>query len=117
LKFFCCKQCILFDSRLYWIEELDYGSRMFYYDILNNTMYHILGYESVEEKMRNYCNCNVAEAELGRPISIDVTDIKKPQLLFIRGRDELWASDVDGCHCWRITKIPSFQGLIAMLHF
>lgn len=99
-----------FLSRLYWIEELDYGSRMFYYDILNNTMYHILGYESVEEKMRNYCNCNVAEAELGRPISIDVTDIKKPQLLFIRGRDEIWASDVDGCHCWRITKIPSFQG-------
>ncbi|OXB76494.1 UNVERIFIED_CONTAM: hypothetical protein H355_014538 [Colinus virginianus] len=105
--------CLLsypFLGRLYWIEELDYGSRMFYYDILNNTMYHILGYESVEEKMRNYCNCNVAEAELGRPMSIDVSDIKKPQLLFIRGRDEIWASDMDACHCWRITKIPGFQG-------
>ncbi|XP_015714246.1 proto-oncogene tyrosine-protein kinase ROS isoform X2 [Coturnix japonica] len=100
-----------FLSRLYWIEELDYGSRMFYYDILNNTMHHILGYESVEEKMRNYCNCNVAEAELGRPMSIDLSDIKKPQLLFIRGRDEIWASDVDGCHCWKIIKIPSFQGM------
>ncbi|KFO11050.1 Proto-oncogene tyrosine-protein kinase ROS, partial [Balearica regulorum gibbericeps] len=99
-----------FLSRLYWMEELDYGSRMFYYDILNNTVHHILGYISVEEQMRNYCTCNVAEAELGRPMSIDVSDSKNPQLLFIRGRDEIWASDVDGCHCWRITKIPSFQG-------
>ncbi|NWW52559.1 ROS1 kinase, partial [Pedionomus torquatus] len=99
-----------FLSRLYWMEELDYGSRMFYYDILNNTVHHILGYISVEEQMRNYCTCNVAEVELGRPMSIDVSDSENPQLLFIRGRDEIWASDVDGCHCWRITKIPSFQG-------
>ncbi|XP_075563747.1 proto-oncogene tyrosine-protein kinase ROS [Pelecanus crispus] len=99
-----------FLSRLYWIEELDYGSRMFYYDILNNTVHHILGYNSAEEQMRNYCTCNVAEAELGRPMSIDASDSKNPQLLFIRGRDEIWASDVGGCHCWRITKIPSFQG-------
>ncbi|XP_027754903.1 proto-oncogene tyrosine-protein kinase ROS isoform X1 [Empidonax traillii] len=99
-----------FLSRLYWMEELDYGSRMFYYDIPNNTVHHVLGYISVEEQMRNYCTCNVAEAELGRPMSIDVSDSKNPQLLFVRGRDEIWASDVDGCHCWRVTKIPSFQG-------
>jgi len=99
------------------MEELDYGSRMFYYDILNNTVHHILGYISVEERMRNYCTCNVAEEELGRPMSIDVSDFRNPQLLFIRGRDEIWASDVDGCHCWRITEIPSFPGLSAMLCF
>ncbi|NWS71263.1 ROS1 kinase, partial [Crotophaga sulcirostris] len=99
-----------FLSRLYWMEELDYGSRMFYYDILNNTVHHILGYLSVEEQMRNYCTCNVTEAELGRPMSIDMSDSKNPQLLFIRGKDEIWASDVDGCHCWRVTKIPTFQG-------
>ncbi|XP_053919711.1 proto-oncogene tyrosine-protein kinase ROS isoform X1 [Cuculus canorus] len=99
-----------FLSRLYWMEDLDYGSRMFYYDILNNTVHHILGYVSAEEQMRIYCTCNVSEAELGRPMSIDVSNSKNPQLLFIRGRDEIWASDVDGCHCWRITKIPNFQG-------
>ncbi|XP_061222174.1 proto-oncogene tyrosine-protein kinase ROS isoform X2 [Neopsephotus bourkii] len=99
-----------FLSRLYWMEELDYGSRMFYYDILNNTVHHILGHISVDKQMRNYCTCNVAEAELGRPMSIDVSDSKNPQLLFIRRRDEIWASDVDGYHCWRITKIPDFQG-------
>ncbi|KAI6071319.1 Proto-oncogene tyrosine-protein kinase ROS isoform X4 [Aix galericulata] len=96
-------------SRLYWMEDLDYGSRMFYYDILNNTMQHILGYISAEEQMRNYCSCNVTEAELGRSMSMDVSDSKNPQLLFIRGRDEIWASDVDGCHCWRLTRIPSIQ--------
>ncbi|KAF4796561.1 hypothetical protein TURU_082759 [Turdus rufiventris] len=32
-----------FLSRLYWTEELDNGSRMFYYDILNSTVHHILG--------------------------------------------------------------------------
>ncbi|XP_069707856.1 proto-oncogene tyrosine-protein kinase ROS [Phaenicophaeus curvirostris] len=105
--------CLLsypFLSRLYWMEEFDYGSHIFYYDILNNTVHHILGYVSAEEQTRNYCTCNVAEAELGRPMSIDVSDSKNPQLLFIRGRDEIWASDMDGCHCWRITKTPNFQG-------
>ncbi|KAM6126888.1 LOW QUALITY PROTEIN: proto-oncogene tyrosine-protein kinase ROS [Pterocles gutturalis] len=98
-----------FLSLLYWMEELDYGSCMFYYDILSNIMHHILGYLSVEEQRRNYCTCNMADAEPGRPVSIDLSDSKNP-LLSIRGRDEIWASDVDGCHCWRITKIPSFQG-------
>ncbi|NXT80261.1 ROS1 kinase, partial [Zapornia atra] len=100
-----------FLSRLYWVEELDYGSRMAYYDIRNSTVHHVLGYLSVEEHMRSYCTCHVAEAELGRPMSIDVSDTKNPQLLFVRGRVEIWASDVDGCHCWRITKIPNFQGM------
>ncbi|OWK58396.1 Proto-oncogene tyrosine-protein kinase ROS [Lonchura striata] len=97
-----------FLSRLYWMEEFDNGSHMFYYDILNNTMQHILGH-SLVEKTRNYCTCNVTEAELGRPMSIDLSDSKNPQLLFIRGGDEIWASDVDGCHCWRTIKIPSIQ--------
>ncbi|NXS19317.1 ROS1 kinase, partial [Mystacornis crossleyi] len=101
-----------FLSRFYWMEELDNGSRirMFYYDMLNNTVHHILGHGLVEKQMKNYCTCNVAEAELGRPLSIDLSDSKNPQLLFIRGRDEIWASDVDACHCWRITKVLSIQG-------
>ncbi|XP_071597197.1 proto-oncogene tyrosine-protein kinase ROS isoform X1 [Heliangelus exortis] len=99
-----------FLSRLYWMEELDCGSHMFYYDILKNTIRHILGYVSVEEPLRNNCTCNVGESELGRPMNIDASDSKNPQLLFIRGKDEIWASDMDGCNCWRITQIPSFQG-------
>lgn len=93
------------------MEELDNGSRMSYYDILNSTVHHILGQGLVGKQMRNYCTCNVSEAELGRPMSIDLSDSKSPQLLFIRGRDEIWASDVDGCHCWRIIQIPNIQGL------
>uniref|UniRef100_A0A8C0V2A0 Tyrosine-protein kinase receptor n=1 Tax=Cyanistes caeruleus TaxID=156563 RepID=A0A8C0V2A0_CYACU len=99
-----------FLSRLYWMEELDNGSHMFYYDILNNTVHHILGQGLVEKQMRNYCTCNVTEVELGRPMCIDLSDSENPQLLFIRGRDEIWVSDVDGCHCWRIISIPSIQG-------
>lgn len=99
------------------MEELDNGSHMFYYDALNNTVRHILGHRLVEKEMRSYCTCNVTEMELGRPMSIDLSDSKNPQLLFIRGRDEIWASDVDGCHCWRIIKIPSIQGMRALLFF
>ncbi|NXU11988.1 ROS1 kinase, partial [Pardalotus punctatus] len=99
-----------FLSRLYCMEEFDNGSHMFYYNILNNTVHYVLGHVLAEEQMRSYCTCNVAEEELGRPMSIDLSDSKNPQLLFIRGRDEIWASDVDGCHCWRITKIPNIRG-------
>ncbi|XP_009904369.2 proto-oncogene tyrosine-protein kinase ROS [Dryobates pubescens] len=97
-----------FLSRLYWMEELDCGSHVLYYDMLNDTVHHILG--SISEQMRTSCTCNVAEAELGRAMHVDVSDSKNPQLLFVRGRNEIWASDVDGCHCWSMTKIPSFQG-------
>ncbi|NXN92109.1 ROS1 kinase, partial [Rhinopomastus cyanomelas] len=99
-----------FLSRLYWMEELDCGSRTFYYDVLNNTVHHILGYVSAEQMQKKSCSCNVSEEELGATMSIDVSDPKKPQLLFVRGGDELWASDMDGCHCQRILKIPASQG-------
>ncbi|NXG50631.1 ROS1 kinase, partial [Psilopogon haemacephalus] len=100
-----------FLSRLYWMEEVDYGSHMLYYDVVNGSVHHILGYTSAKEQGRNSCTCNVAEEELGRPMNIDVSDSKDPQLLFVRGRNEIWASDMDGCHCWEITKIPSLQGM------
>lgn len=99
------------------MEELDNGSCIFYYDILNNTVHHVLGHGGVKKQMKNYCTCNVTEVDLGRPMSTDLSDSKNPQLLFMRGRDEIWASDVEGCHCWRITKIPSVQGLSALLFF
>ncbi|NXP70849.1 ROS1 kinase, partial [Ramphastos sulfuratus] len=100
-----------FLSRLYWLEEVDSGSHVLYYDAVNDSVHHILGYMSAEEQMRNSCTCNVAEEEIGRAMSIDVSDSKNSQLLFVRGRNEIWASDVDGCHCWKINKIPSFQGV------
>lgn len=99
------------------MEELDSGSHMLYYDGLNNTVHHILGHGSGEKQMRNYCTCNVTEMELGRPMSIDLSDSKNPQLLFIREGDEIWAADVEGCHCWRIIKISSIQGLSTLLFF
>ncbi|XP_063245936.1 proto-oncogene tyrosine-protein kinase ROS isoform X3 [Prinia subflava] len=103
-----------FLSRLYWVEELGHGSHMFYYDVLNNTVHHILGHGWAEKQMRSYCTCNVTEAELGRTMSIDLSDSKNPQLLFIRGGDEIWASDVDGCRCWRIIKIQDKRCLILL---
>ncbi|NWU98975.1 ROS1 kinase, partial [Upupa epops] len=99
-----------FLSRLYWMEELDCGSHMLYYDLLNNTTHHVLGFVSAEQMQDNYCTCNVSEEELGAYMSIDVSDPKDPQLLFIRGRDEIWASDMDGCHCRRILKMAAPQG-------
>lgn len=93
------------------MEEVDDGNHMLYYDVVNDSVHHVLGYVSVKEQMNNSCTCRVAEEMLGRPMSMDVSDSKNPQLLFVRGRNEIWASDVDGCHCWQMIKIPSFQGL------
>ncbi|NXX41808.1 ROS1 kinase, partial [Tricholaema leucomelas] len=100
-----------FLSRLYWVEEVDDGNHMLYHDIVDDSVHHILGHGSAKEQMKNSCTCDVAEEELGRPMSMDMSDSKNPQLLFVRGRNEIWASDVDGCHCWQIIKIPSFQGM------
>ncbi|XP_006026224.1 proto-oncogene tyrosine-protein kinase ROS isoform X2 [Alligator sinensis] len=100
-----------FLSRLYWMETLDYGAWIFYYDTLNNTAYHVLGDTSLKHQTRNNCSCNLTETDLGRAMTIDMTDSKKPHILFVKGRDEIWASDMDGCYCWRVIHVPSHQDM------
>uniref|UniRef100_K7FQ85 Tyrosine-protein kinase receptor n=1 Tax=Pelodiscus sinensis TaxID=13735 RepID=K7FQ85_PELSI len=96
-----------FLSRLYWMETFDSSSRIFYDDIVNNTMHHILGHEI----RRSHCSCNVTKTELGRAMTIDMSDSKKSQIFFIKGRDEIWVSDIDGCHCWKVINVPNLQDM------
>ncbi|CAM2111842.1 proto-oncogene tyrosine-protein kinase ROS [Caretta caretta] len=101
-----------FLSRLYWMETFDSGCWIFYYDIMNNTIHHILGHTPLQHQTRrSYCSCNVTETDLGRAMTIDMSDSKKSQIFFIKGRDEIWASDLDGCHCWRVINVPSLQDM------
>uniref|UniRef100_A0A8C8SKB0 Tyrosine-protein kinase receptor n=1 Tax=Pelusios castaneus TaxID=367368 RepID=A0A8C8SKB0_9SAUR len=100
-----------FLSRLYWMEAFDSGCWIVYYDILNKTMHHVLGHTPLQDQRRSYCSCNVTETDLGRAMTIDMSDSKKSQMFFIKGRNEIWASDLDGCHCWRVISVPKLQDM------
>ncbi|XP_024898204.1 proto-oncogene tyrosine-protein kinase ROS isoform X6 [Pteropus alecto] len=97
-------------SRLYWTEVSDLGSQMFYYSIINQTLHHILKHTAINHSNgRNQCSCNVTEFELSGVMTIDTSDLKKPRIYFVKGQ-EIWATDLEGCHCWQVIVVPVLFG-------
>ncbi|XP_064342815.1 proto-oncogene tyrosine-protein kinase ROS isoform X2 [Camelus dromedarius] len=94
-------------SRLYWTEVSNFGSQMFYYSIINQTLHQILQPTAINHPTgRSQCSCNVTELELSGAMTIDTSDLKKPQIYFVKGQ-EIWATDLEGCQCWQVTMMPA----------
>ncbi|XP_059797330.1 proto-oncogene tyrosine-protein kinase ROS isoform X2 [Balaenoptera ricei] len=99
-----------FLSRLYWTEVSDFGSQMFYYSIINQTLHRILQPPAINHPNgRSQCSCNVTEFELSGAMTIDTSDLKKPRIYFVKGQ-EIWAMDLEGCQCWQVIIMPALLG-------
>ncbi|XP_005363674.1 proto-oncogene tyrosine-protein kinase ROS [Microtus ochrogaster] len=96
-------------SRLYWTEVSDLGHRMFYCSISNHTLHHILQPKASNPSGRSQCSCNVIESELGGAMTVDTSDPNRPRIFFTKGQ-EIWAMDLEGCQCWKITMVPAILG-------
>ncbi|XP_006157931.1 proto-oncogene tyrosine-protein kinase ROS isoform X2 [Tupaia chinensis] len=93
-------------SRLYWTEVSDFGYQMFYYSIINHTLHRILQPTATNQQTgRSQCFCNVTEFELSGAMTVDTSDLEKPQIYFAKGQ-EIWATDLEGCQCWRVIMMP-----------
>nr|XP_048281423.1 proto-oncogene tyrosine-protein kinase ROS isoform X3 [Myodes glareolus] len=93
-------------SRLYWTEVSDLGHRMFYCSISNHTLHHVLQPKASNPSGRSQCSCNVMESELGGAMTVDTSDPNRPWIYFTKGQ-EIWAMDLEGCQCWKITMVPA----------
>lgn len=100
-------------SRLYWTEVSDPGHRMFYCSISNHTLNHVLQPKASNPSGRSQCSCNVMESELGGAMTVDTSDPNRPQIYFTKGQ-EIWAMDLEGCQCWKITMVPAILGNVLM---
>ncbi|XP_014721615.1 proto-oncogene tyrosine-protein kinase ROS isoform X1 [Equus asinus] len=99
-----------FLSRLYWTEVSDFGSQMFYYSVINQTFHRILQPVATNHPdERGQCSCNVTEFELSGAMTIDTSDLKNPQIYFVKGQ-EIWAMDLEGCQCWQVIVMPALLG-------
>ncbi|XP_051711345.2 proto-oncogene tyrosine-protein kinase ROS isoform X1 [Oryctolagus cuniculus] len=97
-------------SRLYWTEVSDFGYQMFYCSIINHTLHHILQPTATNQQDgKSQCSCNVTEYELSGAMTVDTSDLEKPQIYFAKGQ-EIWAMDLEGCQCWRVIMVPSMLG-------
>lgn len=97
-------------SRLYWTEVSDFGSQMFYYSIINQTLSHILPPIATNHSNgRSQCFCGVTQFEFSGTMTIDTSDPKKPQIYFVKGQ-EIWAMDLEGCRCWPVIMVPTLLG-------
>lgn len=100
-------------SRLYWTEDSDLGHRMFYCSISNHTLHHVLQPKASNLSGRSQCSCNVIESELGGAMTVDTSDPNRPRIYFTKGQ-EIWAMDLEGCQCWKITMVPAILGNVQM---
>ncbi|XP_054425844.1 proto-oncogene tyrosine-protein kinase ROS [Pteronotus mesoamericanus] len=97
-------------SRLYWTEVSDLGSQMFYYSIINQTLHRILQPPATNHpNRRSRCSCNVTEFELSGAMTIDTSQLKQPQIYFVKGQ-EIWAMDLEGCQCRQVIVMPALLG-------
>uniref|UniRef100_A0A452SRS7 Tyrosine-protein kinase receptor n=1 Tax=Ursus americanus TaxID=9643 RepID=A0A452SRS7_URSAM len=98
-------------SRLYWTEVSDLGSQMFYYSIINETLSHILPPVATNHSNgRRQCFCGVTQFEFNGTMTVDTSDLKKPQIYFVKGQ-EIWAMDLEGCQCWQVIILPAGKTL------
>lgn len=49
------------------------------------------------------------ESELSGVMTIDTSDLKKPQIYFVKGQ-EIWATDLESCQCWQVIILPAPLG-------
>ena len=89
---------------------------MFYYSIINQTVHRILQPPVINHPNGSQCSCNVTESELSGAMTIDTSDLKKPQIYFVRGL-EIWATDLEACQCWQVIIMPVPLGNVFFLVF
>ncbi|XP_075453845.1 proto-oncogene tyrosine-protein kinase ROS isoform X2 [Ascaphus truei] len=100
-------------SHLYWIESWDMGNAISYYDIVNDTVNHVLGHKSKAHAIQtSSCNCFVKHSELGAAMTLDTTDNRNSYIYFLNNGSDVWASDLEGCQCWKVITIPLLSGTI-----
>ncbi|KAM4771019.1 proto-oncogene tyrosine-protein kinase ROS [Rhinophrynus dorsalis] len=92
-------------SRLYWIESWNTGKRIAYYNVKNDSVNYVLGLNKTGAVRTSVCSCFVKHSEIGSPMALDSTDINNPYIYFLRNDTEIWASDLEGCHCWKVLSI------------
>ncbi|XP_039101958.1 proto-oncogene tyrosine-protein kinase ROS [Hyaena hyaena] len=99
-----------FLSRLYWTEVSDFGPQIFYYSIINQTLSHVLPPTTTNHSNgRKQCFCSVTQFEFNGAMTIDTSDLEKPQIYFVKGQ-EIWAMDLEGCQCWQVIMVPTLLG-------
>ncbi|XP_072264904.1 proto-oncogene tyrosine-protein kinase ROS isoform X2 [Pyxicephalus adspersus] len=98
-------------SRLYWLEHWEMGTGISYYDIMNDTIIHVLGQYNQKDVAKGVgCDCHLKSWELITLMTLDTTNTSGSLILFLWNETNIWASDMDGCHCWNVIRIPLISG-------
>ncbi|XP_056419568.1 proto-oncogene tyrosine-protein kinase ROS [Hyla sarda] len=98
-------------SRIYWIDSWDNRNRLSFYEIMNDTLVGILGYNrTIIPTSENNCDCNENNCDLGTIIALGTSDKNIPYIFFLCNATYIWASDLDGCHCWKVMSVAPLPG-------
>ncbi|KAM9316655.1 proto-oncogene tyrosine-protein kinase ROS [Gastrophryne carolinensis] len=109
-------------SRLYWIEYYNTGSVVSYFDIQNSTIVNALGQYSTKVSV-NDCNCHLKTWEVITLMALDIANTSGSLIFLLCNETSIWASDMDGCNCWKVVDIKhlaeclTITSLTADAHF
>ncbi|XP_069831031.1 proto-oncogene tyrosine-protein kinase ROS isoform X2 [Dendropsophus ebraccatus] len=97
--------------RIYWIDSWENSNGLSFYDIINDTVVGILGHNrKIIPTATNNCDCNEKNCDLGTIMALDTSDKNKQYLFFLCNVTNIWASDLDGCHCWEVMSVALLPG-------
>lgn len=81
--------------------------------MLNNTIVYVLGqYNRKDVARATGCDCYIKNLKL---MTLDTTNTSGSLILFLWNETNIWASDMDGCHCWNVIKVPLMSGEYSLL--
>uniref|UniRef100_W5NKM5 Tyrosine-protein kinase receptor n=1 Tax=Lepisosteus oculatus TaxID=7918 RepID=W5NKM5_LEPOC len=100
-------------SRVYWVESSDMETRIVYLDLQNNTV-HCVVRDQLEMKNLSLeeepCNCTTVQLNLGNSMALDTSGRENGRIYFSTQIGDIWATDLEGCCCKNITRVPLLSG-------
>ncbi|GCC33430.1 hypothetical protein chiPu_0011899 [Chiloscyllium punctatum] len=91
-------------SLLFWTQLVSEDMVLVSYNLTARLPRTLIGHHleiahAVPEAMA--CNCTAAKLHLDGNFAVDTTDSEPVRLFFTTPDHEIWASDLNGCICWR----------------
>ncbi|XP_029434573.1 proto-oncogene tyrosine-protein kinase ROS isoform X2 [Rhinatrema bivittatum] len=101
------------ESFLFWTQQSSVSPTLVSYDLIEKRikiLVEVQPHHHVLILQTRDCNCSSAYLRLEGPLTVDATDLRHGTLYLITQDQELWASDLNGCQCWRLGNFTGHGG-------
>ncbi|MBN3303240.1 ROS1 kinase, partial [Amia calva] len=100
-------------SRVYWVESSAVENRIAYFSLNSQSVHYVFRNPNETKDLsfnRQSCNCTAAQFKLGLAMALDTSHPENGNIYFSTQMGEIWVSDLEGCWCKHVTRVPLQPG-------